>query len=92
MLKKRQSISPRRNQLIRIATGGAAMPIGNAIERSHFVYVYDENGRQIRSLFAGNGPGDGLKSFPSTTVNIKRGGFVYSYDADGRQLNATLAQ
>ena len=68
------------------------MPIGNAVERGHFIYVYDENGRQIRSLFAGNGMDDGLKSFTSTTVNIKRGGFVYSYDAEGRQLSATLAQ
>jgi hypothetical protein len=68
------------------------MPIGNAIERSRFVYVYDEKGHQIRSIFAGNGPDDGLKSVTPTTVNIKRGGFVYSYDAEGRQLNATMAQ
>jgi hypothetical protein len=37
------------------------MTIGNAVERDHFVYVYDEKGHQLGTLFAGNGPDDGLK-------------------------------
>ena len=44
-------------------TGDAAMTIGNAVERDQFVYVYDEKGYQLGTLFAGNGPDDGLKGY-----------------------------
>jgi hypothetical protein len=37
------------------------MAIGNAVERDQFVYVYDEKGYQLSTLFVGNGPEDGLK-------------------------------
>ena len=46
-------------------TGDLAMAIGNAVERDHFVYVYDEKGHQLGTLFAGNGPDDGLGSAKS---------------------------
>jgi hypothetical protein len=41
------------------------MAIGNAVERDHFVYVYDEKGYHLSTLFAGNGPDDGLGSAKS---------------------------
>ena len=41
--------------------GDATMAIGNAVERDH--YVYDEKGHQLSTLFAGNGPEDGLKCY-----------------------------
>jgi len=41
------------------------MAIGNAVQRSSFVYVYDEKGRQLCTLSAGGGQQDGLKlSYP----------------------------
>jgi hypothetical protein len=36
-----------------------------------FVYVYDEKGYHLGTLFAGNGPDDGLKGYTSTTVNVR---------------------
>ena len=67
------------------------MTIGNAVERDHFVYVYDEKGQQLGTLFAGNGPDDGLKGYTSTTVNVRLGAVIYTYNAEGRQLGSTLA-
>jgi len=49
------------------------MAIGKAVERDHFVYVYDEKGHQLGTLFAGNGPDDGLKGYTSATVNVRLG-------------------
>jgi hypothetical protein len=64
--------------MIRFATSGdAAMAIGNAVERDHFVYVYDEKGHHLTTLFAGNGPEDGLKGYTSTTVNVRLGACVH---------------
>jgi hypothetical protein len=68
------------------------MAIGNAVERDHFVYVYDEKGHQLGTLFAGNGPEDGLKGYTSTTVNVRIGALIYTYSAEGRQLSSTLAR
>jgi len=57
------------------------MTIGNAVERDHFVYVYDEKGHQLGTLFAGNGPDDGLKGYTSTTVNVRLGAVIYTYNS-----------
>jgi hypothetical protein len=73
-------------------TGDVAMAIGNAVERDQFVYVYDEKGYQLGTLFAGNGPDDGLKGYTSTTVNVRLGAVIYTYNAEGRQLSSTLAR
>jgi hypothetical protein len=67
------------------------MAIGNAVQRGSFIYVYDENNRQIFTQPAGNGPDDGLKGYTSSRVNIKRGSFIYSYDDQGRQAGTTPA-
>jgi hypothetical protein len=50
------------------------MPIATAVERGSFVYVYDEKGRQILTITAGNKPEDGLTGYTSTTVSVRRGG------------------
>ena len=68
------------------------MAIGNAVQRGGFVYVYDEKGRQLSALAAGNGQQDGLKGYTGATVSIRRGGFVYTYDERGHQLSATPAR
>jgi hypothetical protein len=67
------------------------MAIGSAVERGHIVY-YDEEGRQLRTLLAGNGPDDGLQGYTANTVNLRRGAFIYTYDAQGNQLHASLAE
>jgi hypothetical protein len=67
------------------------MTIGNAVERDHFVYVYDEKGYHLSTLFAGNGSDDGLKGYTST-VNVRLGAVIYTYNAQGRQLSSTLAR
>ena len=68
------------------------MAIGNAVQRSSFVYVYDEKGRQLCTLSAGAGPQDGLKGYTSSTVNIRRAAFIYTYDEKGRQISTTPAR
>lgn len=68
------------------------MPIGNAVQRGSFVYIYDEKGRQIGSVSAGSGKDDGLKGYTSTTVNIRRGSFIYTHNEKGRQISSTPAR
>ena len=68
------------------------MAIGNAVQRGSMVYVYDEKGRQIASVMAGNGPNDGLKGYTSSTVNVQRGSMIYTYDERGRQIGSTFAR
>ena len=68
------------------------MAIGSAVQRNSFVYVYDEKGRQLTALPAGNGPNDGLKGYTGTTVSVRRGPFVYTYDERGRQTSAVPAR
>ena len=68
------------------------MAIGNAVQRGSIVHVYDEKGRQLTTLSAGNGAEDGLKGYTGATVNVRRGAFVYTYDEKGRQTSATPAR
>ncbi|MDI9849519.1 hypothetical protein QM467_15795 [Rhodoblastus sp. 17X3] len=68
------------------------MAIGNAVQRSSFIYVYDEKGHQIATIPAGSGPKDGLTGYTSSTVNVRRGSFIYTYDAKGRQIASTPAR
>jgi len=65
------------------------MAIGNAVQRSSFVYVYDDKGRQIGTISAGSGPRDGLQGYTSSTVNVRRGSYIYTYDERGRQISST---
>jgi hypothetical protein len=67
------------------------MAIGNAVERSGWVYIYDENGSQTGTVHAGDGPEDGLKGYTSSRVNVRRGDWIYSYDEGGSQVGVTQA-
>ncbi len=68
------------------------MAIGSAVQRGAFVYVYDDKGRQMTAVPAGNGPEDGLKGYTGATVSVRRGAFVYVYDERGRQTSAIPAR
>lgn len=72
--------------------GDMSMAIGNAVQRGAFVYIYDEKGRQLRSLPAGLSPGEGLTGYTAATVSIRRGAFIYTYDEKGHQLSAIPAR
>ena len=62
------------------------MAIASAVQRGHYVYVYDEKGRQLASLTAGSGPEDGLKGYTGSSVSVRRGSYIYTFDEKGRQL------
>ena len=68
------------------------MAIANAIQRGPSVLVYDEKGRQIFTVSAGSGPGDGLKGYTNSTVNVQRGPTIYTYDEKGHQIGTTSAR
>jgi cytochrome oxidase Cu insertion factor (SCO1/SenC/PrrC family) len=61
------------------------MAIANAVEKSSFVYLYNEKGNQIKAISLGGGK---LVGFTATTVNIKRSGFIYMYDEKGNIIKA----
>lgn len=65
------------------------MAIGNVIEREQYIFIYDENGSQCGAIPRPNGPGDGLKGYTSTTVNVRQGYYIFSYDQNGRQISST---
>jgi hypothetical protein len=67
-------------------------PIGSAIEKNGFVYLYTPNGQQMTSILVGSNPGDGLQGFTSSTVSIKRSGFVVTYNSKGQQIASILAR
>jgi YD repeat-containing protein len=67
------------------------MTIGSAVQRGQLVYVYDEKGRRLTSLLAGQGPKDRLQGYTSSTVSVRRGSLIYTYDERGRRLSSTLA-
>jgi hypothetical protein len=67
------------------------MAIGSAVQRGSLVYVYDERGRRLTSLLAGEGPKDGLQGYTSSTVSVRRSSLIYTYDEKGRRLSSTLA-
>jgi len=67
------------------------MPIGNAVQRGAFVYVYDEKGRQTGAIPAGSGREDGLKGYTSARVSVRRGAFIYLHDEKGRSMGTIPA-
>lgn len=68
------------------------MPVGNAITKGNFVYIYDERGRQTGAVSVGTGKNDGLTGYTSSNVNIRRGNFIYSYNEKGKQIGAVTAR
>ncbi len=68
------------------------MPIGNAVQRGDYIYVYDTRGRQIFSLPASSADLDGLCGFTGGSVSIRRGDYIYTYDDAGRQISSIPAR
>lgn len=64
------------------------MAIGTAVQRGSVVYIYDEKGRQMATISAG----DGMQGYTGSTVSVRRGSVIYTYDERGRQLSTTLAR
>ncbi len=64
------------------------MVIGSAVQRGSFVVIYDETGRQIASVPAG----EELHGYTSTAVSVRRGSFVINYDERVRQVSSIPAR
>jgi hypothetical protein len=62
--------------------------IGVAIQRGSLIYVYDEHGRLLTTILAG----DGLQGYTSGTVSVRRGSLLMTYDGQGRRRSSTLAR
>ena len=64
------------------------MSIGSAVQRGSFVYVYDEKGRQLATVPAG----EGMQGYTGSTVSVRRGAFIHTYDERGRQISTIPAR
>ena len=42
------------------------------------------------TISAGNGDGDGLKGFTSTSVTVQKGEFIITYDEKGRTIGSPI--
>ncbi len=62
------------------------MAIGNAVQKSNVVFVYDPKGRQ---LFTKSGD---LHGFTGGTVVIRKANMLFTYDEKGRQIASTSAR
>ena len=65
------------------------MPIASAVQKGTYAYIYDEKGRLLCTISAGNGPKDGVVGYTSATVSIRKGSFVYIYNEKGH-LQSTV--
>lgn len=60
------------------------MTIGYAEQRGTLIYIYDQDGKQITSVSApGRWPGDGLKDYTASTIQVQKGTLMYTYDEQG---------
>ena len=69
----------------------ASKVIATAVERSGFVYVYNDKGSIISTLNKGSGPKDGLVGYTQNTVSVRRGSFIYVYNPNGSIINTINA-
>ena len=67
---------------------GEEKMIGSAVERSGFVYIYDEKGRQTGCVPAKKG----LVGYGGNSVTVTDGAFNYIYDEKGRQTGCVPAR
>jgi hypothetical protein len=70
----------------------ANMAIANAVQKGSYVYVYDEHGTELCSIFAGSWKSDGLHGFTDSAVSVRTGSYIYTYDEKGHQLSSTFAE
>ena len=64
------------------------MAIANAVTKGSTVYIYDEKGRLLSTVSAG----DGLQGYTSGHVSVRRGSTIYTYDERGRLTGTTSAR
>ena len=64
------------------------MPIGNAVQKGDWIYVYDPKGHQLASVACNSKKGDGLKGYTAETFSVQKDGWIYTYDEKGHQLNS----
>ncbi len=69
------------------------MAIGSVIQKGSMVFVYDEKGRVLCTIPAGNiDKGDGLTGYTSGTLSIRKGNMVMTYDEKGRLVSSSPAR
>jgi hypothetical protein len=83
---------PEIERRFRVTALWGRMPIATAVQRGTLVYVYDEKGRQLMTIPAGNKPEDHLTGYTSTTVSVRRGGLVYTYNEKGGLISTHPAR
>ena len=60
--------------------------IASAVQKGSYVYLYNERGGQLCSIYCGN---DGsLQGYTASTVSIRKGSYVYVYDEKGSQKSS----
>ena len=84
--------SPRPISVAQARAANCDAPIASAVQRGRHVHLYDESGRPLAAIPAGNADEDGLKGYTAGTVTIRRGASMHTYDTKGRQLSATPAR
>lgn len=58
------------------------MAITTAVQRGSWVYVYNEHGSQVTSVYGE------LHGFTGSTVSVRRGSWIYVYDEHGSQQSS----
>jgi hypothetical protein len=64
------------------------MAIANAIQKGSTVFMYDEKGRQLGQVAAG----DGIHGYTSSSVSIRKGATIFIYNEKGQQTGQTQAR
>ena len=63
--------------------------IASAVQKGSYVYLYDERGSQLCSIYCDN---DGsLQGYTASTVSIRKGSYIYVYDERGSQKSSIYA-
>ena len=62
------------------------MLIGSAVDRGSYVFVYNQEGKQMLSIL-----GD-LEGYTGHSVTVRRNSILYTYDSSGRQISWTTTE
>ena len=71
------------------STSESEASIGNVIDRGGQLFIYDQNGRHIRT--SGIGPNCYLTGYTSSTYSVRNGNVIYTYNVQGRQISNASA-
>mgnify|MGYP001765502400 CR=1 FL=1 len=63
--------------------------ISNVVDRGGQLFIYDQNGRHIRT--SGIGPNCHLTGYTGSTYSVRNGNVIYTYDIQGRQISNASA-